>query len=193
MDTTDENHTVSTRRLRQPFIVDTNRANTRRQLFAMNKLQQWKSDGVIRLNYTFEIQRELERCRNPKFREASHALGVLFARSCSAIEEKEQRDKIAGIIFPNGLKDNTDRVDVDTIRVAQLWGAIVITDDGASKRQPGGLLGATLRLHREVGVKVIRDVDAEGMVSRLINQRDQLEIFEAAFEKRTVADWCGKD
>jgi len=80
-------------------------------------------------------------------------------------------------------------VDVDTIRVAQLWTANVITNDGASKTQPGGILGAASRLHREIGVQVMRDFEAEKLVARLIRERDRLEILFAAKEGRDVAAW----
>ena len=179
-------------RVGQPFIADTNRVNSRGKLPAMNALKKWAAAGDIKLVYTEEIQAELERWQNPKIRKASRELSVLFAQSCSEIEEKDQREKISNILFPEGLRFASDRVDVDTIRIAQLWGAIVITDDGDSKTQPGGILGAASRLHREIDVQVMRDFEAEKLVARLIRERDQMEISFAAQEGREIASWCSK-
>jgi hypothetical protein len=144
--------------------------------------------------YTEKIQAELERCRNSKIRTASRELSAPFAKSLDDDEEEEdQRGRITRILFPNGLRSDNDRVDVDTVRVAQLWHAIIITNDGASKTQPGGILGAKSRLHRKIGVEVMRDFEAEKLVSRLIRERDHMEISIAAKEERDVAPWVGSD
>ena len=176
-------------RVGQPFIADSNRVNSRGGLPAMTALRKLADAGDIKLLYTEEIQAELERCRNPKIRTASRELSALFAKSLDDDEEEDQRGRITRILFPNGLRSDNDRVDVDTIRVAQLWTANVITNDGASKTQPGGILGAASRLHREIGVQVMRDFEAEKLVARLIRERDRLEILFAAKEGRDVAAW----
>src|SRR5205823_5811786 len=155
----------------------------------MTALRKWADAGDIKLVYTEEIQAELERCRDPKIRTASRELSVLFAKSLDEIEEEDQRTRISRILFPDGLRSENDRVDVDTIRIAQLWGAIVITNDGASKTQPGGILGAANRLHPEIGVQVMRDFEAAELAARLVRERDRLEIFFAAKEGRNVASW----
>jgi hypothetical protein len=120
-------------------------------------------------------------------------LGALSANSLDEKEEAEERTKIARIVFPNGLRSDSEGVDVDTIRIAQLWTAIVITNDGDSKSQPGGILGAKSRLHREIGVEVMRDFEAEKLVVRLIRERDHMEILLAAKEGRDVAPWVRSD
>ena len=176
-------------RVGQPFIVDSNRVNSRGALPAMTTLRKWADAGDIKLDYTEEIWAELENSQNPKIQAASRELGARFANSLDEKEEAEERSKIAQIVFPNGLQFDSDRVDVDTIRIAQLWNAIVITNDGDSKRQPGGILGAKRRLHQEIGVEVMRDFEAEKLVIQLIRERDRMEIGLAAKEGREPAAW----
>src|SRR5213595_3867740 len=116
-------------RVGQPFIADSNRVNSRGALPAMTALRKLADAGDIKLVYTEEIQAELERCRDPKIRTTSRELSALFAQSLDEIEEEDQRTRISRILFPDGLSSENERVDVDTIRIAQLWGAIVITND----------------------------------------------------------------
>lgn len=180
---------VMRQRVGQPFIADSNRVNSRGTLPAMTTLRKWADAGDIKLVYTEKIWAELKSSQNDKIQAAARELGALFGYSLDEKEEAEARSKIARIVFPNGLRFDSDRVDVDTIRIAQLWHAIVITNDGDSKTQPGGILGAKSRLHREIGVEVMRDFEAEKLVARLIRERDRMEIGFAAKEGREPAAW----
>ncbi len=118
---------------------------------------------------------------------------VNLARSCSEADNEALCSKISEITFPKGIKTRNDRIDVEAIFVAKMWGAIFVTNDGDSKTQPRGVLGSRDRLHREIGVQVMRPEEAVEIIKRRIALRDKWELQSADRESRTVADWCGKD
>ena len=75
---------------------------------------------------------------------------------------------------------------------AQKYGGYLVTNDGASKTQPGGILGAAARL-AELGVRVITDVAACRLVEDRVRERDERARREAAELVVAVPDWVGLD
>jgi hypothetical protein len=49
--------------------------------------------------------------------------------------------RIESCIFPNGVMDENERNDIRIVCEAEKYQAVLVTNDGASKTQPGGILG----------------------------------------------------
>lgn len=170
------------------FIIDTNRVNSRGGLPAMNQLEALEKRGDIKLRYTEEIWREHQGANNPKTDAASRKYPAVFHESLDERENEAERKKITDIVFPKGLRDENDKTDVEILRVAKSWNAILVTNDGGSKRQPGGILGAKQKL-ANIGITIMRDTEAVEHAEREIRSRDAIELRFAVKEGREPASW----
>ena len=65
-------------------------------------------------------------------------------------------DQIGAVIFPHGIRSQRQKNDVEIVFNAHKYERILITWDGASKRQPGGILGNREKL-RSLDIQVMRD------------------------------------
>ena len=94
-------------------------------------------------------------------------------------------------IFPNGIKDDNHRNDVKIVCDAIKWNAILITNDGGSKKQPGGILGNAHKLKDYV--QVMRDYAAVSFINEKIEERDirSKKISKITGEK--LPEWTGLD
>ncbi len=180
------------RRLKIGFVIDTNRINSRRTLPYVNQLEKWCSGGVIYLYTTDIVQREAEK--------SNDALRISKARSRPEIgivqhSSSDQRfwDEIAAIVFPKCVLDENQRNDVQILFTARQFGMILVTNDGDSKNQPGGILGHARELHESVHVRVMRDYEAVQLVEEKIAIRESLERRFAELAGRPWADWVGRD
>jgi hypothetical protein len=173
------------------FVIDTCLLNLRQRSQAVNQLEKWYRDGLIKLRSTGQLWDETK--TSSAYHQKATKYPALFARSCSEADNEALCSKISEIIFPKGIKTRNDHIDVEAIFVAKMWGAIFVTNDGDSKTQPRGVLGSRDRLHREIGVQVMRPEEAVEIIKRRIALRDKWELQSADRESRTVADWCGKD
>jgi hypothetical protein len=130
---------------------------------------------------------------DPRFFDKATNYPAISGGSLCEDDNEKLRKKFSGIVFPDGVRTENERVDVEAIFVAKIWCAVLITNDGASKRQPRGILGSKEQLHREVGVQVMRPEDAVEIVKNRIASRDKMEMADAVRERRSVASWHGKD
>lgn len=65
---------------------------------------------------------------------------------------------IERILFPDGTQCFNQKNDVKIVHDAAHWKAILVTDEGGSKRQPGGMLGNRSQLSRFV--RIMSDEEA---------------------------------
>jgi len=172
------------------FVIDTCLVNTKAKNSHMNAFEKWERDGIITAYSTKGLWEET---RGTPFYKKATGRSSLHAKSCDESENERLRQRIQEIVFPQGTKSPNDRVDVEAIRVSKVWGAIFVTNDGASRRQPGGILGARDRLHQEIGVQIMRAQEAAELIKRRIVGRDDLEAWAAARENRPLAEWYQKD
>jgi len=158
----------------------------------MNRLEKWCKDGVIYLFFTDVVQKEAEDGNSP-LRSAKAwrrpGLGVFSAGS----DDQELWNTIAATVFPNGIRDDNQRNDVQILFTTQKFGMILVTNDGDSKSQPGGILGHAKELLEKVHVRVLRDSEAVKLVEEQIAQRDALERRFAPLMGRPPAEWLGRD
>lgn len=100
--------------------------------------------------------------------------------------------KIEEIVFPNGAKTPNERNDVEIIFNAWKYGRTLITNDGGSRRQPGGILGHKVELKR-LDINVVRDIDAIDEIRSLIENRDKIARSVSLEKGEALPDWVGED
>jgi hypothetical protein len=100
--------------------------------------------------------------------------------------------KIKEVLFPNGIKSINEKNDVEIVFNAWKYDRILVTDDGGSKKQPGGILGSRDKL-AALGIKILRDYEAVELVKEKIIRRDQSALKVASYKKEPIPQWVGKD
>jgi hypothetical protein len=106
--------------------------------------------------------------------------------------EKLMINQISTVIFPQGIKSPKEANDVEMVFNAHKYERILITNDGESKRQSGGILGNRERL-RSLGIQVVRDCEAVELVKHKIIVRDEFARRIASKTREPLPDWVGKD
>jgi hypothetical protein len=179
------------RHICRTFHIDTNRVNARSCLVNMNKLEEWHQDDVISIEMSSMAQSEAAVGDDQKRK--SKAYGYIYNEDIpSTPGEKRRLQEIAAILFPGGEKSENERNDVKVVFTAMKYEAILITNDGASKRQPGGILGNRERLKR-FGIKILTDEEAVRLVQDLIHKRDERTRCYCERTGEALPDWVGKD
>ena len=121
----------------------------------------------------------------------------LFTLDESSDEEaalaRAQLQRIEAILFPAGVKDRNQENDVQIVYTAAKWNATLVTNDGGSKTQPGGILGNREALRGAVGVEIMSPAVAVSFVREKITERDQHNVKIAARVGSAPPDWTGQD
>lgn len=174
------------------FHLDTNRINAKQRLDNMNTLEEWHNNNVINLEMS-EVSKN-EACAGNNVPRRKKAFSYIYSLGYSDTpEEKALLDKIENIIFPDGAKDQNQRNDVEVVFHAAKYHRILITNDGGSKKQPGGILGNAEQLMKEVGVKIVTDDEAIIIVRNEIDKRDQRARYILKNRGGELPDWIEKD
>jgi hypothetical protein len=173
------------------FIIDANRINARQADPHMNRLEVWRDNEVIELMMSESSHQEARAGGDPRrARKASiHIFSMTMAST--AIEQEELR-AIEKILFPGGAVTPNQRNDVDIVFNAAKYRRILITADGGSKRQPGGMLGNRAAL-APLGVRIMTAEEAVEIVQQKIKDRDETARLSAKMERRPLPEWVGKD
>ena len=169
--------------------IDTNLINARQRLEAVNQLERWYQDGVILINMSATAHGEAQADGNElRTRKANQQI-------YTATVPVDRRDSLFGqveaALFEKMAADENQRNDVRIVCEAAKYQAILITGDGASKRQPGGILG---NRHKLAGfVRIMSPDEAVAFIRAKICERDE-------FNERMVKElggelppWTGKD
>lgn len=177
--------------LHKIFHIDTNRINSRGKLRDMNQLEKWHKNGVISIEMSEVAHKECLDSRDSK----------RFNKTCEYIytitfpgtaEEQYRMRGIENILFPKGAKNQNERNDVEIVFNATKYSGYLITADGGSKSQPGGLLGHKSEL-RPLGVIVMADYEAVEWIKNLIARRDKRAINRHLKFGLPLPVWVGKD
>jgi hypothetical protein len=170
--------------------IDTNRINARGKLAAMNQIERWKEDGVVLINMSGVSFKEAQAGNNPT--RSQKAYQQIFTLTDTSIDKNDARYKtIESTLFPNGIKNANEENDVKIVYEAVYWHAILITNDGGSRTQPGGILG-----HRdELGslVQIMTDEEAVNFIKQKIFERDTRARHDVAEAGAPLPAWVGKD
>ena len=182
-------NTMPSRSVGVDFALDTNRINTRKALPSMNRLERWDQERVILLVIS---ETALAECYAPK--RAEKASNYIFTRDrLRAPEEYERLRKIEAVLFPGvGAKNKNKKNDVRIAFNASKYGDILITADGASNCQSGGILGNRAGLEA-LGIRVMTDSEAVAFVEGLIRHRDDHARRVSLATLSPLPAWVGKD
>lgn len=173
------------------FQIDTNRINARGRLEIMNRLEMWEHEGLIEILLSEPAYDEV--LVGNDARRTSKAHGYIQSGTLtSSPEEFAMLGRIESAIFPDGVHDPGQRRDVEIVFNASKYGAYLVTADGASRRQPGGILGAATAL-RELGIHVLTDEAACELVRSKLLDRDREAQKWAQSNGRPVPGWVGSD
>jgi hypothetical protein len=171
--------------------IDTNLINARQKLDTVNQLEKWFADVVILINMSGTAHSEAQAGGNPQ--RSRKANQQIFTVTPPVHPDEARFKAIEGVLFPDGAKDENQRNDVRIVADAIHYVAILVTQDGGSKSQPGGLLGNRDTLSKRFSIQILTADEAVIFVREKIQERDD-------FNRRIVRefggelpDWTGKD
>lgn len=152
------------------FLLDANACNSLQRIDELNDLERMAAEGVIDLLYTETTWDEAQYGCSKRMKKVNDYLfiGLSIDEHSDQIQQP-WRDTIAALVFPDGIRTDNQRRDVDALLTVKMSGGIFVTSDGGSKSQPGGILGFKVKL-AELGIEVLNFADAltcAGHTSRL--------------------------
>lgn len=176
------------RRLYIPVLhIDTNLINARQKLAAVNRLEKWAADDVILINMSGVAHAEAQADGNAaRARKANQQI-----YTATDVERDGLYQRIASALFPKGVTTQNQENDVGIVHEAAKYAAILITSDGASKSQPGGILGNRDKLRGIV--KILSPEEAVDFVRSKIRERDELNARIVQEIGGELPEWTGKD
>jgi hypothetical protein len=181
---------LARRMLNIPILhLDTNLINARQGLPSVNQLEQWLKDEVILINWSSTAHQEAQ-AGGSKDR-ARKANEQIFTVTEPVSETDPLFMEVADAFFPGGVRDDNQRNDVRIVCEAEKYQAILVTADGASNTQPGGILGNRHKLNGLV--QVMSPEEAVAFVRGKIIERDSFNHrFVRAFGSE-LPSWTGRD
>ncbi len=129
----------------------------------MNELEALASQGLCTLLMPKNAWDEAETGTDIKRKEKTWE--YFFIEPVQNDSQKFWFNEIEKIVFPNGAKTANEINDIWLLVTAKEMNYPLVTNDGNSKTQPGGLLGNRDRLEK-LGVCVLRDYEAVALVKR---------------------------
>lgn len=172
------------------FHIDTNMINAKGNLPAMNQIEKWAAEGLILVNMSDTSFCEAQQGNNTA--RVQKALSQIFTITDESIRDDDNTFReVANILFPNGVENENQRNDVVIICEAIKYQAILVTNDGDSKKQPGGILGNADKLRNLV--QVMRDKEAVEFINLKISRRDAINRKVSEYTGEALPEWTDKD
>lgn len=184
------------RRLYTPvFHLDANLINARRKLEAVNQLEKWRDDDVICLVMAGVAHTEAQAGagRNVQARTRKAASHIFTINDAGEAKEDDSCSKVKKILWGDGAVNDNQANDVEVVCEAIKWHAILVTKDGGSKTQPGGILGNREELLRQFCLQIYRPEEAVEYIRSKITERDEFNAQVAALAGKPVPEWTGRD
>lgn len=179
------------RRIYRLFMIDANRINSSGRLEHMNTLERWHKDKVINIKMAQPAQDEAARGSNYRARKAYQY--VYTMTESGTLEEAKILKAIENILFPKGASSENEKNDIEIVFNARKYGCILVTNDGGSRRQPGGILGNREKLLSQLGIQVLTDEEAVRLIRELIEERDSRERERSSITGQPLPQWVGRD
>lgn len=173
------------------FMIDANRINARQADPHMNRIETLRENEVIELMMSESSHQEARAGGDPRrvHKASMHIFSMTMANTAN---EQEELLTIEKVLFPGGAVTANQRNDVDLVFNAAKYRRILITADGGSKRQPGGILGNRAAL-ASLGVRIMTAEEAVALVQQKIEERDEMARLSAQMERLPLPDWVGRD
>ncbi len=99
--------------------------------------------------------------------------------------------KVESALFPDGARDENQLNDVRIVCEAAKYAATLVTGDGGSKTQPGGILGNRHKL--KDFVKILSPDEAVDFVRQKIQERDEFNVWFVKEFGGELPPWTGRD
>jgi hypothetical protein len=184
--------TLMRRMLYIPILhIDTNVINARQKLPAMNRLEQWYADGIILINMAGTARSEA--LAGGDARRTQKANQQIFSTTPPAPIDSTRFKAIESVLFPSGANNDNQRNDVRIVADAIHYAAILVTHDGGSKSQSGGILGNRDTLAQRFGVRILSADEAVDFVRAKILERDGFNRQVAPELGIALPDWTDMD
>jgi hypothetical protein len=157
----------------------------------MNQLEKWFDNGVILMQMSHVAVEEAAAGANVARTQKARSHIQTLTMSLNE-EERVLLREIENILLPSGATSLNEANDVEIVFNAKKYEAILVTADGGSRRQPGGILGNRDALAR-VGITVMTDAEAVALVRGKITARDERLRMRARHTGSQPPAWIGKD
>ena len=171
--------------------IDTNLINARQKMPDVNQLEKWCSDGVILINMAGIARAEA--LVGGDARRSEKANRQIFTTTPAASAHSAPFKAVEEVLFPTGAQSENQRNDVRIVADAIHYASILVTLDGGSKSQPGGILGNRDALAKRFQIRILKPNEAAEFVRVKIHERDE---FNRQFVREfggELPDWTGKD
>lgn len=176
------------------FHLDANLINAKQKLEAVNQLERWRDDDVICLAMAGVAHTEAQAGTgaNAEARKSKTTSHIFTINDVGEAEEDDIYSKVEKILWDEATDDNQAN-DVEVVCEAIKWHAILVTNDGDSKSQPGGILGNREKLNEQFGVLAYRPEEAVKVIRSKIVERDGFNSKVASLTGKPVPEWTGQD
>ncbi len=172
------------------FHIDTNMINAYGKLPSMSQLEKWAENEIILINMSNVSFNEAQQGNNAK--RTKKTLAQIFTLVDESVNEMSPiYQMVANALFPDGVKDENQKNDVKIVCDAKKWNAILITNDGGSKKQSGGIIGNAHKLKNYV--QIMRDHEAVEFINEKITVRDNRNRKIAELTGKALPEWTGQD
>lgn len=177
------------------FHLDANLINARQKLEAVNQLEKWRGDDVICLVMAGIAHTEAQAGAggNVQARTRKAASHIFTINDAGEAKEDDSYAKVKKILWGDGAINDNQANDVEVVCEAIKWNAILVTRDGGSKAQPGGILGNREEFLRQFCLRIFRPEEAVEYIQSKITERDAFNAQVAAFSGKPVPEWTGRD
>jgi len=169
--------------------IDANLINARQKLPAVNQLEKWFAEGVILINMSATAHAEVQSDGNA--RRSDKANRTIFTATPPIAPSDPLFLKVECALFPAAARDENERNDVRIVCEAAKYAAILVTADGGSKKQPGGILGNRQKLRGVV--QVFSPDEALNFVRQKIRERDEFNTQLVKELGGTLPSWTTHD
>lgn len=169
--------------------IDANLINARQKLPAVNQLEKWANDGIICINMSSTARKEARAgSSSNRIRKSDEQIYTLTS---PAEANDPLYQQIEAAIFPGGTKDENQQNDIKIVFEAAQYAAILVTADGGSRTQPGGILGNRDKLKDMLEIR--SPDEAVNFVRSKIQERDNFNKRVASEFGCEVPEWTGRD
>ena len=174
------------------YMTDTTRANACGRLQNMNQLQRWSDDGVIELIMSDVVRDEIAGAGTSAHFDRVDGTPYTIGGNLNN-NERATRAGMERVLFPGGATTQNQRNDVEIVFQAKKYGGALITADGGSGRQPGGMLGRRNEMLAAFRVRILTDQEAVDEVREKISERDRWVRQHNEDLGMPLPGWLGQD
>jgi len=173
------------------FMIDANRINARQADPHMNQIEAWREHDVVEVIMP-AVAYEEARAGGNAVRARKVGLQIFSMTKATTSKEQEELRQIERLLFLGGATTSNERNDVEIVFNALKYHGILVTSDGGSKRQAGGILGNRAALAR-IGVRVMTAAEAMALAKSKIQERDARARRISSEDGTRLPDWVGQD